>query len=245
MAKTNPYDELYRQIDFSRTPFGYSPDYLFWRTSKLKTELTKFITSNGKILDVGGGIGLEAQFLPQFVDINNYYNLDISIEMLKYSRQNNVLAQSEHLPFPAHTFDYVICSEVLEHVADKVNTIAECYRVLKPKGLFLLSTPRAGWVRDFIKSPFLPVMAIESIVSHLCRERPGFHVPEGIKDEPSDETWLRKELEKTGFKVLEQYRADNHVPWRRAGESKFWRNFADKFVDSKKYGHCTIVICKK
>jgi ubiquinone/menaquinone biosynthesis C-methylase UbiE len=245
MANRNPYDECYRQIDFSRTPFGYTADYFVWRTAKLKSELTKFVVTDGKILDVGGGIGFAARFLPEFVSRNNYYNLDVSTEMLKYSQNKNILAESEHLPFAAKTFDYVICSEVLEHVKDKVQTLTECYRVLKPEGLFLLSTPRAGWVKDYLKSPFLPFIAVEGIVNRLFPRSPQLEVPEGVKDEPSDETWLRQTLEKLGFKVLEQYRADNHVPWRNAGESKFWRRFSDRFIDPKKYGHCTIIISKK
>jgi ubiquinone/menaquinone biosynthesis C-methylase UbiE len=245
MPNNNPYDELYKQIDFSQNPFGYDPEYLLWRTAKLKGELVKFIDKNGKILDVGGGIGFAVQFLPEFISSNNYHNLDVSTEMLKYSRNKNILAQSEYLPFAAKTFDYVICSEVLEHVKDKVKTLTECYRVLKPEGLFLLSTPRAGWVKDYLKSPFLPLIAFEGIVNRLFPRNQRFRVPEGVKDEPSDETWLRETLEKLGFKVLEQYRADNHVPWRKAGESKFWRRFADRFVDPQKYGHCTIVISKK
>jgi ubiquinone/menaquinone biosynthesis C-methylase UbiE len=246
MSNNNPYDELYKQIDFSQNPFGYSMDYLLWRTAKLKRELAKFITADGKILDVGGGMGIMTQFLPDFINKKkNYYNLDVSMEMLRYSPNQNVLAASEHLPFPVKTFDFVISSDVLEHVKDKMKTLTECYRVLKPEGLFLLSTPRAGWVKDYLRSPFLPFIAVEGIINRLFPRSPRFRVPEGVKDEPSDEAWLRETLENLGFKVLQQYRADNHVPWRKAGESKFWRWFADRFVDPQKYGHCTIVICKK
>lgn len=245
MVNKNPYDELYEQIDFSRTPFGYTIDYLMWRTAKLKRELAKFITRNGRILDVGGGTGVMTQFLPDFVDKKNYYNLDVSIEMLKYSGYQSLVAASENIPFCDNSFDYVISSDVLEHVRDKIRTVNECYRILKPQGLFLLSTPRAGWMASFLKSPFLPFLVLDGIISRLFPRKAEFHVPVGVKDEPSDENWLKETLEGIGFKVLDQYRADNHVPWRKAGESKFWRWFADKFVDVRKYGHCTIVICKK
>ena len=77
------------------------------------------------------------------------------------------------------------------------------------------------------------------------RESAFIVVPQGVKDEPSDESWLRQTLQNVGFDVLEQYRADNHVPWAKGGESKFWRWFADKSVDPRKYGHCTIAICGK
>ena len=243
--KTSPYNKLYSQIDFLKKPFGYDADYLLWRTAKLKRELVQFITKDGCILDVGGGTGIMAQFLPDFIDRKNYYNSDVSSEMLKYSRYQNVLAAAETLPFSDSSFDYVISSDVLEHVNDKTRALSECYRVLKPGGLFLLSTPRSGWGKDFRTSLFLPFILIDSALHRLHRKKPKFLVPEGIKDEPSDENWLKESLKNVGFLVLEQYRADNHVPWGNGGESKFWRWFSDRFVNPRKYGHCTIVICKK
>jgi ubiquinone/menaquinone biosynthesis C-methylase UbiE len=238
------YDELYKQMDFSEKPFGYAPDYLKWRNTKLKGSLAKHITGKGRILDVGGGTGSMAQFLPDFIDKGNYYNLDVSIEMLRYSPYENILAAAEELPFYDNSFDYVISSEALEHVGDKTKVLKECYRVLRPKGLFLLSTPRSGWKDDFMRSQFRPFLMIEWALAMLHPRRIA-QVPHGVRDEPSDERWLREKLKSIGFTVIKQYRADNHLPWGKAGESKFWRWFADRFVDPRKYGHCTIVICKK
>jgi ubiquinone/menaquinone biosynthesis C-methylase UbiE len=165
--------------------------------------------------------------------------------MLKYSPYQNIAAAAELLPFSSATFDYVVSSEALEHVNNKIETLTECYRVLKPEGLFLLSTPRTGWVDDFKKSLFLPFLVMGWVHNKLLATKAKLQVPEGVKNEPSDENWLRGKLKDIGFTVLKQYRADNHLPWGNSGESKFWRWFADKFVDAKKYGHCTIVICKK
>jgi SAM-dependent methyltransferase len=45
------------------------------------------------------------------------------------------------LPFPDASFDRVLCSEVLEHVADPAQAMAELVRVLRPGGLFAASVP--------------------------------------------------------------------------------------------------------
>ena len=244
--KSNPYDELYKQIDMREKPFGYTIDYLLWRTGKLKRPWAKFIQQDSRILDVGGGFGIMAHFLPDFVDRKNYYNLDISLQMLKYSPYNNILAAAEAVPFGENSFDYVVSSDALEHVNNKIGVLTECYRVLKPGGLFFLSTPRTGWIDDFRKSPFRVFLRIDMVLNMLHPRKSAFAVvPKGVKDEPSDEEWLKATLQNIGFSVLEQYRADNHVPWGKAGESKFWRWFADKFVEPEKYGHCTIAICTK
>ena len=46
-------------------------------------------------------------------------------------------------PFADHTFDKVICSEVLEHIPDYAGALTEIQRVLKPGGLFCASVPRS------------------------------------------------------------------------------------------------------
>jgi len=47
------------------------------------------------------------------------------------------------LPFADDTFDAVICSEVLEHLHDYEDAIAEIRRVLKPGGTFAATVPHA------------------------------------------------------------------------------------------------------
>lgn len=242
---SNPYDELYKQIDFNETPFGYPMDYYIWRTIKLKSEIAKYVTEDGWILDVGGGTGVMAEFLPEFVDRSKYINLDVSEEILKYCKYKHVLAPAEDIPFPKNSFDYVLQSEVLEHVKDKVKTLEECYRVLKFGGKLILTTPRTGWSKDYLLSPFalfyvihLFIFSIEFIV---CRSK--FRIVEGVVDIPSDEEWLRKKLESIGFNVVAQYRLDNHPPWKST--SKFWRRFADRYIDPRKFGLCTFVVCSK
>jgi ubiquinone/menaquinone biosynthesis C-methylase UbiE len=46
------------------------------------------------------------------------------------------------LPFDDHTFDLVICSEVLEHIPDQTVAIGEIIRVLKPGKNLVVSVPR-------------------------------------------------------------------------------------------------------
>ena len=46
----------------------------------------------------------------------------------------------EDLPYPAASFDAVVCVDVLEHVADLDKVLAEVTRTLRPGGLFLFDT---------------------------------------------------------------------------------------------------------
>jgi SAM-dependent methyltransferase len=48
---------------------------------------------------------------------------------------------NQPLPFPAHEFDTIVISEVLEHIANPELIWAEMARILKPGGKMLLSVP--------------------------------------------------------------------------------------------------------
>jgi SAM-dependent methyltransferase len=49
------------------------------------------------------------------------------------------------LPFADNTFDKILMSEVLEHLADDRAAMREVYRVLKPGGILALSVPHADF----------------------------------------------------------------------------------------------------
>lgn len=47
------------------------------------------------------------------------------------------------LPFSDHSFDHIICSEVLEHIPQYEDFFIELHRLLKPGGNLCISVPRA------------------------------------------------------------------------------------------------------
>src|SRR5262249_40238835 len=55
------------------------------------------------------------------------------------------------LPYKDRTFDLVTCTEVLEHLEDYRYTIREGFRVLKPRGLLVLTTPNDLNLRSRIR----------------------------------------------------------------------------------------------
>jgi SAM-dependent methyltransferase len=52
------------------------------------------------------------------------------------------------LPFPMSCFDAVYCAEVIEHLLDPETMVHECYRVLKPSGIFFVTTPYHGLIKN-------------------------------------------------------------------------------------------------
>jgi SAM-dependent methyltransferase len=60
------------------------------------------------------------------------------------ARVGAVLGDALHLPFADGTFDRVIASEVLEHIPDDTDAMAELARVLRPGGTMAVTVPRCG-----------------------------------------------------------------------------------------------------
>jgi 2-polyprenyl-6-hydroxyphenyl methylase/3-demethylubiquinone-9 3-methyltransferase len=76
----------------------------------------------------------------------------------------------EQLPYKDASFDRVVCVDVLEHVNDLGQVLAEVARVLKPGGLFLYDT-----INRNALSKFLAVTCAEDLLGLLPK---GTHDPE-------------------------------------------------------------------
>jgi ubiquinone/menaquinone biosynthesis C-methylase UbiE len=242
------YDKLYSRFDMKERPYGYSKAYVAWRCAQIRRPWKKWIKPTDLLLDIGGGFGNQAYHLPRGFNIPcQYINLDVSETMLKCSDGLKTVGVGERLPFRDETFDCVSCSEVLEHVSDKVMVLQEAYRVLKRNGIFFLSTPRTGWgesLREGWLGLFYGMIRIIRMgyLAHFKVYEEVQEDPSGVVDIPSDELWLREILISMGFTVLSQSRADNHLP---IGENWFWRRFSDLLVNSQIYGHCVVMVCRK
>lgn len=57
------------------------------------------------------------------------------------------------LPFPSQSFDVVLCSHVLEHVADDRRAMRELARVLRPRGFAAIIVPFHGGLSETLEDP--------------------------------------------------------------------------------------------
>ena len=88
------------------------------------------------VLDVGGRIQ------PYRALVANRLRRYIAVD-LRLTPLVNVVARAEQLPLGNARFDLVICTQVLEYVAQPSLVFAEIHRVLRPGGALLLSVPSA------------------------------------------------------------------------------------------------------
>jgi len=107
------------------------------------------------LLDIGCGDGVVTIAVAQALRATKIYGVDISPKLVEKALKNGVLASvlnlsAAPLPFNDNSFDFVICTDVLEHLFDPDFVIKEIYRVLKPTGFAIISTPNlAAWHERF------------------------------------------------------------------------------------------------
>lgn len=59
---------------------------------------------------------------------------------------------NQKLSFPDASFDLIWCSEVIEHLENYQQTIKEIQRLLKPGGIYIITTPNSFfWLHYFLK----------------------------------------------------------------------------------------------
>lgn len=130
------YTELY-QVENSH----------WWHRHKRKVVhqlINKFCHKKGRILDVGAGAGKILQEMKQAgwqvsgVDIEKQAQIEsakrgISVKLTDVSKN--------HFPFKDNSFDSVLALDLLEHLADNQRCLGEMKRVLKTKGIIIISVP--------------------------------------------------------------------------------------------------------
>ncbi|MBI3258777.1 MAG: class I SAM-dependent methyltransferase [Ignavibacteriae bacterium] len=100
-----------------------------------------------KLLDAGCSFGYGTNYFSAYSE--ETYGIEIEQDMVDIAKQrypniNFLQGALDDLPFENNTFDALICTDVLEHVPSEIPALNELFRVLKPRGTFILTTPHKG-----------------------------------------------------------------------------------------------------
>lgn len=139
MARTPAHPLARHPLDEAPANFKCSvpaSDRAFLHTLMLESSLKQCGTFvKGITLDVGcGRKPYEKSF---FAGADKYVGLDY----LTDRSTPDVVGSATAIPLGDASFDTVVSTEVLEHVPDPLKALTEMYRVLKPGGHLILSTP--------------------------------------------------------------------------------------------------------
>lgn len=101
----------------------------------------EFIKSPGKVLEIGS-LDINGGVRDFFMDAEEY----IGIDMVKGKGVDKVVEAHDILKFwPEESFDIVLCLEMLEHDITFWHTVDNMSKILKKKGVLIVSTPTFGF----------------------------------------------------------------------------------------------------
>ncbi len=161
---TNKYNEIFYSDIFGKKSEKY------YNIQKKKIEIIMEMFDNhpkGRILDVGCGDGLISSMLAKKTKAKAY-GVDISKNSIETAKMKGVEAKvvnidKEGIPFPREYFDGVLCGDIIEHIYDTEGLIENVWKILKPKGYVVISTPNiASWYNRFFLMMGLMPTWIES-----------------------------------------------------------------------------------
>ena len=138
---------------------------------------------DARVLDVGTSTGSNLRLLVE-MGFGNVTGLDTSAEAIRFCAEKGLPPVHEGdmtaMPFEAGQFDLVLATDVVEHVDEDAQAMAEVARVLRPGGVVLFTVPA-----------FQSLWGLQDVVSHHKRRyrRPDF----------------RRLVEGAGLTVVEQF----------------------------------------
>jgi len=127
--------------------FDSAEEYLLYLRHLFAYKLAKsMIPENSSILDFGFGEGYGSALLAS--KAKKVIGIDIEQDVVmhaseKYASRNCFFEPYScgSLKYPSESFDAVVSFQVIEHIEDDTAAISEIYRVLRPGGFFMISTP--------------------------------------------------------------------------------------------------------
>jgi 2-polyprenyl-6-hydroxyphenyl methylase/3-demethylubiquinone-9 3-methyltransferase len=146
MATVNEYYERYWDA-----PDSYYDPTTPQRQQLLRRHLAG-LRGGSRVLDLGCGRGEFCEFFKSLGFVPE--GIDISRQVIEHARSRHPEIAfhagevRELLPDRAGSFDCVFSSEVIEHLFDVADYLRAANRLLRPDGLFVLTTPYHGFLKN-------------------------------------------------------------------------------------------------
>lgn len=132
------YERYIRKQEFYPSFGGMFINPFYHARKELVQEVTclsRFI--QGNVLDVGCG----RKPYESLFDCDHYTGLELDTPENRQNQKVDLFYDGKHIPVSDAYFDNIVMFEVLEHVFNPDEFVAELYRVLKPGGAMLMTAP--------------------------------------------------------------------------------------------------------
>jgi len=159
-----PFYERYWEHEEVLEDFSYK-----WPIIKKQIPHNKKI----KILDFGCGKG---KMFGEILKMNpnaDLVGVDVSEKAISFIKKKfpkqkfKKIEEGSILPLTTNTFDFIIASDVLEHIYDTELIFSEIARILKPGGKILISVPYNGRIKNVIITLFFYESVFDPYSPHI------------------------------------------------------------------------------
>jgi len=134
------------QFTGERVVKGSTPERI-WLDHMGRYEFASRYVKEKNLLDISCGTGYGSKYLYD-AGATKVIGVDISSEIIDFARTQHQInglefkvGDIQKLDFPGNHFDVITCFETIEHVQSQKKAFMELKRVLKPKGLLIISSP--------------------------------------------------------------------------------------------------------
>lgn len=166
----SPHD-FYNQQYYERHEFGYTNE-----ESQDAKQILKLVQSSKKkeVLEIGCGLGVLLAKIPAKKKIGTEIN-DFAVQTCQKRGLPVIKADVEKgLLFKDSAFDIIIMNQVVSHLQKPYVALKECFRLLKPGGKILITTPiRSVFFHD-ISETHLHEMTLQELKRLV--EKSGFQI---------------------------------------------------------------------
>ncbi|MBN2434896.1 MAG: class I SAM-dependent methyltransferase [Spirochaetes bacterium] len=151
----NKFDHEYYATRYKKGIFSERGDKPFFYAYWIKF-LTKKYTYpiKPRLLDYGCGEGFWLKRISPFTmpygTETSKYAVEVTKTKVKHAEIKQV--EGENIPFDNDFFDIITCWDVIEHLENPEKFVSEIFRVLRSKGIVIISTPNlSSWGRTIRK----------------------------------------------------------------------------------------------
>jgi SAM-dependent methyltransferase len=135
----NREENVNRQTDF-QLPYRLSREYIYFHFffKNLKEVFNFYIKEGDSIFDIGCGNKPYEAYIRKITGKTSKYR---GCDIVQSSKQKvDIVCEATHITEQSESYDVVLCTQVIEHVFEHHKIFEEAYRLLKPGGLFIVSS---------------------------------------------------------------------------------------------------------
>lgn len=142
-----------------------------WLENKYQLLNLLEVNNQAKVLDIGCGNGSFTRMIADRIGSGHILGMEINREAARQAREINHIDTviddvNKPFSFRASSFDIVVANQLIEHLGDTDTFVKAAYRILRPGGICICSTPNLASFHNI----FCLILSYQPFTSHVSDE---------------------------------------------------------------------------